>query len=181
MKTKGAFYAQWGLILGGGTVAIKWVIQFISTGEASTNLLFLTLLLPLVYYTVFASILFVTIRKYKRNYLGEYPEFGQLFRCGFGSTLYASIIVGILMFVYFGYVIDEHRLYTVQEMAYNTMAPMITSENEEVVERSIKLMIDPYYLGSVDAIGFIFEGAFITLIISLSMRRKNPNPFAEIE
>lgn len=175
MKTKSAFYAKWGVILGGGVVIIKWLMQLANLGVG------VAFLFSILYYVIFVYILYFAMRNYKKDYLSDYPTFSQLFRSGFGCILYGAIIVAILMFVYFAFIVDKTALYSAQEILYNTMSPMFVNEDEDMLERMINLIVNPYYLGTVNAISFIFEGAFITLIIGLIMRRKNPNPFAEIE
>lgn len=175
MKTKNYFYAKWGVILGGGIVVTKWLMQLANFGIVTT------FLFSILYYVVFVYILYFALRKCKKDYLNDYPTFSQLFRSGFGCILYGAIIVAILMFVYFAFIVDKTALYSAQEVLYNKMSPMLVNEDEAMLYRMINLIVNPYYLGTVNAISFILEGAFITLIIGLIMRRKNPNPFSEVE
>lgn len=110
----------------------------------------------------------VYVQKKHRSDLGGYITFGRAFSAGFRTGFYASLVLAILMFVYFGF-FDPAAMQKIQD---NAMANADGEETAAQIEKMSSYTI--YFMAFAAAIWYTVLGIIVALIGAAIMKKERP-------
>ena len=119
--------------------------------------------------------------KFRNEVNGGFISFGQSFFLGFMILLFSGILISVYTYVFLAF-IDPGTIDMMKEKAYEQYISMGMSDEEaaNAMGMASKMMSAPLISGMA-FLGNVFIGAVLSLLITLFVKKENPNPFPETE
>lgn len=128
---------------------------------------------------IYAAIIYQTMRVYRDRFQAGLLSYGQGLLFGIRISTLAGIIIGFYYFIMFSFVDPSLRdmMFAEAEEAY--LALGMSEAAVEELQGSIEMTTNPWVLLISNAIGGLFNGLIISLLVALFVKRKG-DPFQEV-
>jgi len=119
--------------------------------------------------------------KYRDGVLKGYISYGQALKTATIMMLIIAGLMAVFMFLYSSF--DSTMIQQILDKAEQDMRNKgtMTDEQIEMGLKMTKTFTSPPLMGVFTFIFYMFFGFLMSLIISLIVKKDNPNPFSEIE
>lgn len=130
-------------------------------------------------WVIYGAIIYQTMRVYRDQFRDGFLSYGQGILFGVRISTLAGIIIGFYYFIMFSFVDPSLRdlMFAEAEEAYLAMG-MSESAVEEM-QGSIEMTTNPWVLLISNAIGGLFNGLIVSLVVAAFVKRKG-DPFQEV-
>ncbi|GAO29545.1 DUF4199 domain-containing protein [Geofilum rubicundum] len=128
---------------------------------------------------IYGAIIYQTMRGYRDKFHGGFLSYGQGLLFGIRISTLAGIIIGFYYFIMFSFVDPSLRdlMFAEAEEAY--LALGMSESAVENMQGSIEMSTNPWVLLISNAIGGLFNGLIVSLVVALFVKRKG-DPFQEV-
>jgi hypothetical protein len=130
-------------------------------------------------WVIYAAIIYQTMRTYRDKFRDGFLSYGQGLLFGIKISTLAGIIIGFYYFIMFSFVDPNLRdmMFAEAEEAYLSLG--MSESAVENMQGSIEMATNPWVLLISNAIGGLFNGLIVSLLIALFVKRKG-DPFQEV-
>jgi hypothetical protein len=130
-------------------------------------------------WVIYAAIIYQTMRVYRDKFQNGFLSYGQGLLFGIRISTLAGIFIGFYYFIMFKYVDPGLRdlMFAEAEEAY--LALGMSESAVEDMQSSIEMTTNPWVLLISNAIGGLFNGLIVSLLVAAFVKRKG-DPFQEV-
>jgi len=129
-------------------------------------------------FLVMAALIYWAMSTVRDKTFGGYVTYGKAFTIGFWTILIAAVVGAIYSYFYFNFIdtgmVEDILLNSEEEILARN--PDISDEQLEQALSMTEMFVSPTMMMVWAILGNLFFGTIISLIISIFVKRENPDP-----
>ena len=126
---------------------------------------------------VIIGFLFYAISQYRDNFNNGFISYAESLRIGTSVAFFSSVIMAFYTFIYINY-LNPDMLADIMNMTEQAMLetdPEISDEQLDLALSMTSKFMQPHWMMIMGVLGGTFMGFLFSLIISIFLKKENPN------